>query len=396
MSLILGDNLEELKKIESNSINLIYLDPPFFTQKTHKLKDSNNKEYSFEDSWESIEEYMFFIEERLKECYRVLKEDGALFLHCDKAASHYLRVVLDKVFGMNNFVNEIIWYYRRWSNSKKGLLNSHQNIYFYAKTKKFKFKKLFTEYSPTTNIDQILQNRVKNKEGKSIYQKDEYGEIVMNNNKQGVPLGDVWEIPFLNPRAKERCGYPTQKPILLLEKIIELVTDEGDLVLDPFCGSGTTLVAAKLLNRKYIGIDISKEAIELAKLRLEKPIKTSSQLLNLGKESYIEKSQKEIEILNILGAIPVQRNKGIDGFLKKENINGLISIKIQKSYESLEEALELLLKNSIKKKCEKMLLIKTNNSYKNVLFKEEASQFKDIIIIDSLELDLEKKLNKKI
>lgn len=396
MSLILGDNLEELKKIESNSINLIYLDPPFFTQKTHKLKDHNNKEYSFEDSWESIEEYMFFIEERLKECYRVLKEDGALFLHCDKAASHYLRVVLDKVFGMNNFVNEIIWYYKRWSNSKKGLLNSHQNIYFYAKTKKFKFKKLFTEYSPTTNIDQILQNRVKNKEGKSIYQKDEYGEIVMNNNKQGVPLGDVWEIPFLNPRAKERCGYPTQKPILLLEKIIELVTDEGDLVLDPFCGSGTTLVAAKLLNRKYIGIDISKEAIELAKLRLEKPIKTSSQLLNLGKESYIEKSQKEIEILNILGAIPVQRNKGIDGFLKKENINGLISIKIQKSYESLEEALELLLKNSIKKKCEKMLLIKTNNSYKNVLFKEEESQFKDIIIIDSLELDLEKKLNKKI
>lgn len=396
MSLILGDNLEELKKIESNSINLIYLDPPFFTQKTHKLKDSNNKEYSFEDSWESIEEYMFFIEERLKECYRVLKEDGALFLHCDKAASHYLRVVLDKVFGMNNFVNEIIWYYRRWSNSKKGLLNSHQNIYFYAKTKKFKFKKLFTEYSPTTNIDQILQNRVKNKEGKSIYQKDEYGEIVMNNNKQGVPLGDVWEIPFLNPRAKERCGYPTQKPILLLEKIIELVTDEGDLVLDPFCGSGTTLVAAKLLNRKYIGIDISKEAIELAKMRLEKPIKTSSQLLNLGKESYIEKSQKEIEILNILGAIPVQRNKGIDGFLKKEDTNGLISIKIQKSYESLEEALELLLKSSIKKKCEKMLLIKTNNSYKNVLFKEEASQYKDIIIIDSLELALEKKLNKKI
>lgn len=396
MSLILGDNLEELKKIESNSINLIYLDPPFFTQKTHKLKDSNNKEYSFEDSWESIEEYMFFIEERLKECYRVLKEDGTLFLHCDKAASHYLRVVLDKVFGMNNFVNEIIWYYKRWSNSKKGLLNSHQNIYFYAKTKKFKFKKLFTEYSPTTNIDQILQNRVKNKEGKSIYQKDEYGEIVMNNNKQGVPLGDVWEIPFLNPRAKERCGYPTQKPILLLEKIIELVTDEGDLVLDPFCGSGTTLVAAKLLNRKYIGIDISKEAIELAKMRLEKPIKTSSQLLNLGKESYIEKSQKEIEILNILGAIPVQRNKGIDGFLKKEDTNGLISIKIQKSYESLEEALELLLKSSIKKKCEKMLLIKTNNSYKNVLFKEESSQYKDIIIIDSLELALEKKLNKKI
>lgn len=330
MSLILGDNLEELKKIESNSINLIYLDPPFFTQKTHKLKDSNNKEYSFEDSWESIEEYMFFMEERLKECYRILKEDGALFLHCDKTASHYLRVVLDKVFGINNFVNEIIWYYKRWSNSKKGLLNSHQNIYFYTKTKNFKFKKLFTDYSPTTNIDQILQNRVKNKEGKSIYQKDEFGEIVMNSNKQGVSLGDVWEIPFLNPRAKERCGYPTQKPILLLEKIIKLVTDEGDLVLDPFCGSGTTLVAAKLLNRKYIGIDISKEAIELAESRLEKPVKTFSQLLNLGKESYIEKSPKELEILNLLGAIPVQRNKGIDGFLKKDNINGLISIKIQK------------------------------------------------------------------
>lgn len=399
MSLILGDNLEELKKIETNSINLIYLDPPFFTQKTHRLKDNNNKEYSFEDSWESIEEYLFFIEERLKECYRVLKEDGTLFLHCDKAASHYLRVILDKVFGMNNFVNEIIWYYKRWSNSKKGLLNSHQNIYFYAKTKKFKFNKIFTEYSPTTNIDQILQNRVKNEEGKSIYQKDEFGEVIINNNKQGVPLGDVWEIPLLNPRAKERCGYPTQKPILLLEKIIELVTDENDIVLDPFCGSGSTLVAAKLLNRNYIGIDISKEAIDLANFRLNNPIKTTSQLLNLGKNSYIEKSKKEMEILNILGAIPVQRNKGIDGFLKGKSSKNLIAIKIQKDHEVLEESLNLLLKSAQKKKCEKMILIKTHNNFQNMqttLIDSKDSHVKkynNITIIDSPSLLIQKILD---
>ena len=133
---------------------------------------------------------------------------------------------------------------------------------------------MYTDYSETTNVDQILQDRVRDENGKSKYKTDGNGVVVMGQAKKGVPLSDVWEIPYLNPKAKERVGYPTQKPIILLEQIIKLVTDEGDLVLDPFAGSGTTLVAAKMLNRNYLGFDISKDAVELTNSRLEELVKT--------------------------------------------------------------------------------------------------------------------------
>ena len=138
-------------------MDLIYLDPPFFTQKTLKQKTRDNeKEYSFDDKWENIDEYRLYIKERLVECKRVLKKTGSIFLHCDKLASHHLRLALDDVFGVDNFQSEIIWTYKRWSNSKKGLLNNHQNIYFYSKTEHFKFNTIYTDYSETTNIDNNL------------------------------------------------------------------------------------------------------------------------------------------------------------------------------------------------------------------------------------------------
>ena len=152
---------------------------------------------------------------------------------------------------------------------KKGLLNAHQVIYFYSKTTDFKFNHIFGDYSPTTNIDQIFQKRMRDENGKTKYKTNVGGGYELIDNKKGVPLSDVWNIPYLNPKANERVGYPTQKPILLLEKIIQLVTNEGDIVLDPFCGSGTTLVAAKLLNRKFVGIDISDDAIQLTQERLK-------------------------------------------------------------------------------------------------------------------------------
>ena len=161
--ILLGDSLIKLREIDENSVDLIYLDPPFFTQRTQKQKTRNNeKEYSFDDKWNSIDDYRMYIQERLVECKRVLKNTGSIFLHCDKSASHHLRIALDNVFGVNNFQSEIIWTYKRWSNSKKGLLNNHQNIYFYSKTSDFKFNTIYTDYSETTNIDQILQDRVKN------------------------------------------------------------------------------------------------------------------------------------------------------------------------------------------------------------------------------------------
>src|SRR6266576_7316412 len=130
---------------------------------------------------------------------------------------------------------------------------------------------LYTDYSPITNIDQILQERERDENGKSAYKKDGEGKVVLGKEKKGVPLSNVWEIPYLNPKATERAGYPTQKPVLLLEQIIEIATDKGDVVLDPMCGSGTSLVAAALLERHWIGIDTEPKAIELTKARLDKP-----------------------------------------------------------------------------------------------------------------------------
>ena len=129
-------------------------------------------------------------------------------------------------------------------------MNAHQTIYFYSKSKDFKFNTIYKAYAPTTNIDQILQDRQRTKNGKSVYKKDKNGNVVLGKEKRGVPLSDVWEIPYLNPKAKERVGYPTQKPVLLLQQILEIATDEDDLVVDPFNGSGTTCVAAKSMNKK--------------------------------------------------------------------------------------------------------------------------------------------------
>ena len=381
-----GDCKTELRKIESNSIDLIYLDPPFFTQKKQSQKTRDNlKEYTFDDSWKSIESYKNYIEERLFECNSVLKKTGSIFLHCDRSASHYLRIALDNVFGVNNFQSEIIWIYKRWSNAKKGLLNSHQVIYFYSKTADFKFNHIFEDYSPTTNIDQIFQKRMRDVNGKTKYKTGADGGYELIQDKKGVPLSDVCDIPYLNPKANERVGYPTQKPILLLEKVIQLVTNEGDTVLDPFCGSGTTLVAAKLLNRKFIGIDISDDAIQLTHKRVSNPIQTNSNLLKNGKESYLNQDPEILQILKVIDATPVQRNKGIDGFLKIGNSAKPIPVKIQRFNETLEKAKQLLLQASSKNGFKIRILIKTNNLCETALFDfGQASIPKDLLIVDSI------------
>ncbi len=384
--LIHGDCKTELQKIKQNSIDLVYLDPPFFTQKTQILKNKENKEYSFEDSWDNIITYKNYIKERLEECRKILKNTGSIFLHCDRSASHYLRIALDEVFGADNFQSEIIWSYKRWSNAKKGLLNAHQVIFFYSKTADFKFNPVYTDYSPTTNLDQIFQKRVRDENGKTVYKTSENGSAELMEEKKGVPLSDVWEIPYLNPKAKERVGYPTQKPILLLERIIELVTDKGDIVLDPFCGSGTTLVASQILKRKFIGLDQSKEAIELSKQRLENPIKTESNLLKNGKESYINQDPKITEILNRLHVIPVQRNKGIDGFLKTTTSFKPIPVRIQKDNETLENAIQFLLQACEKNGYQQKILIKTNNLKATQLFAFTDPRIDDsIMVVDNLD-----------
>ena len=378
-----GNCTEVLKKVDSNIVDLVYFDPPFFTQKKHKLTNKDNsRTYEFDDKYSSLDEYLRIIENVLIETHRVLKDTGSVFLHCDKTASHYLRILLDKVFGSINFQSEIIWSYKRWSNSKKGLLNSHQVIFFYSKSKDFKFNNIFTEYSATTNIDQILQDRQKDENGKSIYKKDARGNIIIGKEKKGVPLSDVWEIPYLNPKAKERTGYPTQKPVLLLNQILSIVTDENDLVIDPFCGSGTTCVSAKHLKRNFIGIDISSDAVELANKRLEEMIITESFLLRNGIEEYQAKSESELSLLKTINAIPVQRNSGIDGFLK-DYFNGFpVPVKIQGEYESLEDAILKLEKASTRKNYQRKIVIQTKLEDSDRLFPLNS----DVIVVKSLEL----------
>jgi site-specific DNA-methyltransferase (adenine-specific) len=298
---------------------------------------------------------------------------------------------MDQVFGPENFQSEIIWSYRRWSNAKKGLLNAHQVIFFYSKTQSFKFHTLYNAYAPTTNLDQILQERERGENGKSAYKRDEQGNVVLGKAKKGVPLSDVWEIPYLNPKAKERTGYPTQKPVLLLNQILSIATDEGDLVLDPFCGSGTACVAAKSLKRSFIGIDISKDAVELANTRLSEMVISESNLLIRGAGEYQAKTEKELAILQNINAFPVQRNRGIDGFLK-DHFGGMpVPVKIQGEFETLEDAIEKLEKASLSKGYKLKILIQTREAGASRLFGPES----DVCIIPSLELQARERMRQQ-
>ena len=358
-----GDCLEIMKGLNDKSIDMIYLDPPFFTNRKHSLSSRDRRShYSFDDMWESHKTYAEFMQLRLIEAKRILKDTGSIFIHCDKSANHILRFVGEDVFGEENFLSEIIWSYKRWSNSSNNLTPNHQNILFFSKTEKYKFNKIYTEYSETTNIDQILQKRSRDLHGKAIYARAADGSVVSSDEKKGVPLADVWEIPFLNPKAKERTGYPTQKPILLLDKIIEISTNEGDIVLDPFCGSGTTLVAAKLKGRKYVGIDISQEAIDLTKSRLVALVKTESALLNKGRSSYINVDEKSLAILTGLDILPVQRNAGIDAILKRKYLSKPVPIRVQREHETILEAATKLSAASEKKGAEIAFLVTTRQT----------------------------------
>ena len=358
-----GDCLDVMKEIADKSVDLIYLDPPFFTKRKHSLSSRDrSSHYSFDDLWASHKTYADFMFCRLVEARRILKDSGTIFIHCDKTANHILRLIGEDIFGEENFLSEIIWSYKRWSNSANNLTPNHQNILFFAKSNNYKFNKIFTDYSETTNIDQILQKRSRDEHNKSIYAREEDGSVVSSDEKKGVPLADVWEIPFLNPKAKERTGYPTQKPILLLDRIIEIATDEGDIVLDPFCGSGTTLVAAKMKGRRYIGIDVSIEAIELTKSRLETPIKTESELLNKGRSSYVNADEKSLAILTGLDVLPVHRNAGIDAISKRNYLSKPAPIRVQREHETLSEAAAKLASAAKKKGALVAFLVATNKT----------------------------------
>ena len=392
-TLELGDCLDVVGQWPHSFADLVYVDPPFYTQKRHSLATRDrSRVYSFSDLWQDSTDYGEFLLQRMRVCWDALKETGSIFFHCDRSGVHIARTVLDAVFGVNNFRSEIIWSYKRWSNSRRGLLPSHQNILYYTKSDTYKFNPHLTAYSPSTNVDQILQQRRRDTNGKSTYQLDSNGEPVSNGSKKGVPLGDVWDIPYLNPKAKERVGYPTQKPILLLERIIEIASNPGDCVLDPFCGSGTTLVAAHLNDRKYVGIDISEDAIALASSRLSNPIRSSSALLTNGRESYRNCNESVLKYLRGVAHTPVQRNRGIDAILHAEVKGKPVLLRVQRANETIEECTSMLLKATRRKNAGMRVVLKTCDVPTLDFAYDDLSD--DVVVINSVEHALATALEK--
>ncbi len=263
-----GDNLERLAEFPANSVDLIYLDPPFFSNRQYELIWGDEAELrSFEDRWEGgIEVYIAWMRERVIEIKRVLKETGSVYLHCDWHASHYLKVMMDGVFGDDHFRNEIIWAYRGGGISKRWWGRKHDVILFYTKGKTWTFNPQYTPYSASTM--EVAKG------GKRVNKTD----IDLD---RGGHMPDWWtDINALQTWSPERLGYPTQKPVALLERIIKTSSNPGDLVLDPFCGCGTTLHAAQNLGREWIGLDISPTACDVMRRQLAR-IGISAKIIGL-------------------------------------------------------------------------------------------------------------------
>lgn len=239
------DNLELMKQIDDNSIDLIYCDILYGTGK--KFNDYQD----LKPQKDIIEE--FYIP-RIKEMYRILKDTGSIYLHMDFRINHWVRFIMDDIFGYDNFQNEIIWSYKTGGSSKRRWNRKHDNILFYSKRKDFNFN-LQKEKSYNRGLKPYHYKGIKE------YQ-DEIGWYTVVNCK------DVWDINSLGNCNNERVDYDTQKPKALLEKIITASSNENDVVADFFCGSGTTLVVAKELGRQYIGCDINPKAIEITNNRL--------------------------------------------------------------------------------------------------------------------------------
>jgi adenine specific DNA methylase Mod len=265
--LICGDNLSALDDLVKQGIkaDLIYLDPPFFSNRHYEVVWGDEAEVrSFKDRWAGgMNNYIEWMKERVVKMYDVLNDTGSFYLHCDWHASHHLRVMLDEIFGPHNFRNEIVWCYRGAGYPKKDFGKRHDTIYRYSKGEDYIFNldDVREEYAEAT------KERFKHYIG-NVRKSGDFG--LQKLNPLGKQPDDWWQIQPIAPSAKERLGYPTQKPEALLEKIIKASSNKGDLVLDPFCGCGTTVAVAQRLGRRWVGIDISPTATKLIENRLVK------------------------------------------------------------------------------------------------------------------------------
>ena len=274
-----GENSSVLYQLLNNleeKIDLIYIDPPFFSGTNYEIEiEDRNKTYNsiaYYDHWDkNLDSYLQMLYERIILFRKLLSKTGLLFIHSDWHANHYLRLLLDEIFGSNKFVNNIIWYYyNKYSAGKKNLPRAHDTILVYSKSNKYTFNQIrIPREKPIKQLKREMVNGVlKNS-------KDENGHVVYRivTDKK---MDDVWRIPCLQPASKEYTGYPTQKHHFLLERIINLGSNKGDLIADFFCGSGTTLLMAEKLKRRWIGCDISEYSIYLTRKRILKYLKENN------------------------------------------------------------------------------------------------------------------------
>jgi DNA modification methylase len=339
-----GDNLPILERhLPDESVDLVYLDPPFNSNATYNVlfgKADGTKAAAqikaFDDTWhwdhvaaETFQDvvtaggdaaqammafrtllgtstmlaYLSMMAPRLIELRRVLKPTGSIYLHCDAKASAHLRLLMDAIFGPKNFVNEIVWYYKTGGMSKRWFGRKHDVILFYAKGPNYKF--------------------TQHKEKSYIAHRYGFSNITVEEDEGGyftmVGMRDVWGIPALRGNQPEALGYPTQKPVAILERIIEASTEPGDVVLDPFCGCGTAVAASEKLGRRWIGIDIAYLAVSLIKSRLT--AMGSSAYKVLGEPTTTEDAaqlaaddpyQFQWWALGLIGARPQEGKKGAD------------------------------------------------------------------------------------
>ena len=334
-----GDNIEVLEKeIEKESVDLIYIDPPFFSNRHYAVIWHDEAEIrSFEDRWEGgIENYIAWMRPRIEAMHKALKPTGSFYLHCDWHANAYLKIMMDEIFGRNNFRNEISWVYKRATSPKQKIWGRmHDIILFYSKSNVWTF-----------NADQVRLPYAKSSEARAGHSKmwHQKGDLKSGKcelNPKGRFPEDWWDIPFIRPNAKERLGYPTQKPEVLLERIIKASSNDGDVVLDAFCGCGTAMAVAHKLKRKWLGVDISPTAIKLVERRLKKSGAIKDEHYKTTGLPTTEKDLRKLKpfefqnwVMDEMGAT-VSRKKsgdmGIDGHLAKTLWHERAGIQVKQS-----------------------------------------------------------------
>ena len=327
-----GDNKTFMKTLldeydMKGKINMIYIDPPFFSKSDYdavlKAGDTNIRHLAYADKWEKgLSEYLRMCSVRLMMMKELLAEDGLIWVHLDWHVVHYVKILMDEIFGEKNFVNEIIWNYKSGGTTKRHFSRKHDTILVYSKTGKYKFYPL----EEKSYNRQFKPYRFK---GVKEY-KDDIGWYTMVNMK------DVWNIDMVGRTSSERTGYATQKPEQLLERIINSSTEEGDIVADFFCGSGTLPSVASKTNRHFIGCDMSKLAIESTVNRLAAN-KASFAVCDFNEE---EKSQFQADLKFNYEDIPGSDKKLVQIELLGVKSKGMIRKVEKKSKDTVKQILK--------------------------------------------------------